>query len=169
MNRRLYDFFTADHRRIEDIFEKSIKDINNIDYELYQQFKVGILTHIKMEEKGLFLAAQKANNNIPLEMQPQLRLEHGAITALTVPPPDQEVVNVIKRLLEIHDEHEEKDGGMYEICENLTEHQTDEVLELVKSMNQVPIHPHNHAPIAIEAAKRAVARAGYDYDEMANT
>ncbi|MCO5248644.1 MAG: hypothetical protein M9887_06845 [Chitinophagales bacterium] len=167
MNKRLYDFFTEDHRRVETFFEKAVKDIDNIDTVLYQQFKVGILTHIKMEEKGLFLAAQVANDNQPLPMQAQLRLEHGAITSLTVPPPDRELVNVIRKLLEIHDNHEEKQGGMYEICEKLTEDQTDEVIEKVKEMGEVPIHPHNPAPIAVAAARRAVERAGYDYDEMA--
>lgn len=84
MDNPIYDFFTKDHRRLESILENAIVDINNINLELYHDFRVGILTHIKMEEKILFVAAQRANNNVPLPMAAQLRLEHGCITSFMV-------------------------------------------------------------------------------------
>lgn len=168
MSQALQDFFTKDHRRLEDILDRALQNLPKIDMDLFGQFRVGLLTHIKMEEKIFFLAAQKANHNIPLPFAPQLRLEHGAITALLVPSPTQEIVRVLLHILEIHDEVEEKKGGMYEACENLTQSEMQDILHKLYAVTPVPVHPHNDAPIALEAAKRALLRAGYDYDELTN-
>src|SRR5690554_4885057 len=103
MNKPIYDFFTQDHRRIEEILEEAIKDIDNIDLVLYAKFRIELLTHIKMEEKGLFKAAQLANGDKPIPLAKQLRLEHGAITSLMVPPPNPDLIKVLKHILEAHD------------------------------------------------------------------
>lgn len=167
MNKPIHDFFTKDHRRIEAILEKAIEKPGEIDMDLYTEFKIGLLTHIKMEEKILFLAAQRANNNTPLPIARQLRQEHGAITALMVPSPTEELVKVLMYVLDLHDIAEEEPDGMYDACEALTKDQTQELLDELAEVTLVPVHPHNDAPIAMEAAKRALIRAGYDYDEIA--
>lgn len=168
MNKILYHFFTQDHKRIDSLLEKAIADINNIDWELYHQFRVGLLTHIKMEEKILFPAAQKGNNGEPIPNARQLRLDHGALTSLVVPPPSPTLINVLKNLLDIHDEVEEKEGGVYDLCESLTQENTYSILEELKKTTPVPIHPHNEKPYALEAAIRAVERAGYNYQELSH-
>lgn len=83
-----------------------------------------------------------------------------------VPPPTEELIKVIRYLLEQHDIAEEEPGGMYDACENLTQHQTQELLDQLSKVTEVPLNPLNHAPFALEAAKRALQRAGYDYDEI---
>lgn len=162
----LYDFFTEDHRRIEDIFTEATKDKSSVDLELYREFRVGLLTHIKMEEKILFLAAQKANGGEPLPLQAKLRLDHAALTSLLVCFPTPDVIKVIDHILEIHDILEEEEGGMYEACEQLTQHETDKILEELKNVTPVPVHPFNEAPYVLDVAKRTVARAGFDFDEL---
>ena len=76
------------------------------------------------------------------------------------------MIKVIKYMLEIHDQKEESPGGMYEICEALTQGQTETLLEQLTQSEEVPVHPPNPAPIAVDSAKRALIRAGYDYDEI---
>lgn len=166
MEKPLYHYFTDDHRQIEAILEKAIENRAQVNDTFYQEFRARLLTHIKMEEKILFLAAQKANNNVPLPLAAQLRLEHGAITSLMVPSPTPELIKVLKHVLEIHDIKEEEEGGMYDACEALTVEQRDEILEQLGNVTLTPIHPHNDAPIALEAAKRALLRAGFDYDKI---
>ena len=134
--------------------------------EYYHQFRTGLLRHIKMEEKTLFPAARKADPSVMQEIIPRYRLEHGAITALMVPPPDADLIKVIRHVLEKHDMAEEEPGGLYDVCEALTQGQTEELLELLAEVEEVPVHPPNPAPIAIESARRALIRAGYDYDEI---
>lgn len=166
MNTPIYNFFTEDHRRVEDLLERATRDIEHIDLTLYNEFRKSLLTHIKMEEKILFPAAQMANNGQQLPLQAQLRLEHGAITTLMVPTPDKDLVKVIKYILEKHDELEEQEGGMYEVCEKLTQEQTEEIIAKLQETTIVPVHPHNDAEYAMQAAKRCLQRAGYDYEEI---
>ncbi len=166
MSKIISDFFTCDHQRIEGFLNEALKDPMNINQELYQKFRVGLLTHIKMEESILFPAALKANNGTPIPLAAQLKLDHGALTSLMVPPPSIPLINAVRYILRIHDELEEKPGGMYDICESLTQEQTHQLLEQLHKQPDVPVHPNNHAPFALDVAKRTLLRAGYNYDEI---
>ena len=165
-DRTLYNFFTEDHRRIEAIFEDAAKDKNNVDPEKYREFRIGLLTHIKMEEKVLFVAAQKANGGEPLPLQAKLRLDHGALTSLLVCFPSPEVIKVIDHIMEQHDILEEERAGMYEACEKLTRHETRQILEDLKNVTPVPVHPINEAAYVLDVARRSVKRAGFDFDAI---
>lgn len=167
MNKPLYQFFTEDHRRIEDLMDKATEDLDAIKMDDYHGFRTGLLKHIKMEEKILFPAAQKANGGTPLPLAAKLRLDHGAITALMVVPPDAAVVKVLRHVLEKHDLLEEEPGGMYDVCERLTEGETEELLQQLKNVSEVPVQKFNTAGYALEAAKRALTRAGFDFDAIA--
>lgn len=162
----IYDFFTRDHRRIEEIFEAATKDKNQVDLEKYHEFRVGLLTHIKMEEKILFVAAQKANGGEPLPLQAKLRLDHGALTSLLVCYPSPQVIRVIDHILEEHDILEEEQGGMYEACERLTLREREKILDSLTKVTPVPVHPFNEADYALDVAKRSVKRAGFDFDTI---
>lgn len=166
MNKPLHQFFTEDHNRIEKLLGKATETRDEIDMHFYHQFRTQLLRHIKMEEKILFPAAKKADAEITKELLPQYRLEHGALTALMVPPPTVSLIKVIKYLLEKHDLAEEEPGGLYDICERLTKGQTQELLDQLHATKEVPVHPPNPAPIAMASARRALERAGYDFDEM---
>ncbi|HTO15678.1 MAG TPA: hemerythrin domain-containing protein [Edaphocola sp.] len=167
MNKPIYDFFTKDHRRLEDILEQATKDIANINMDLYNQFRVGLLTHIKMEEKILFPAAVMANNNQAIPLAAKLRLDHGAITALMTIPPNEDVVNVAKYILDLHDLAEEEPGGMYDICESLTQDQTEQILDQLYKTTLVPVHPPNGSEAVWGATVRALERAGYNFEAIA--
>lgn len=166
-NNPIYDFFEQDHRRLEAILDEATKDPDNIDATLYEEFRIGLLTHIKMEEKILFPAAQKANGGVALPEAAQLRLEHSAITLLMVPPPTLELIRVINNILEIHDEVEERPGGMYETCEKLAKNETEEILKALEETTPVPVHPHNVKPYVLDTVRRSLERAGYSFDELA--
>ena len=81
MNKQLHQFFTNDHRRLEALLAAT-ENSGCADMDSYSSFRTGLLKHIKMEEKILFPAAQKANKGVPLPFTAQLRLDHAAITSL---------------------------------------------------------------------------------------
>lgn len=166
MNKPIHEFFSKDHRRIEILLDQATADPDQIQMDYYHQFRVGILTHIKMEETLLFPAAQKANNGQPLPIAGKLRLDHGAITAMMAVPPTPELIKVIRYILDKHDILEEEPGGMYDICEMLTKDQTDSLLKKLHQTTAVPVHPINTSPSVFAATIRALARAGYDYDTL---
>ena len=166
MNKPLHQFFTEDHHRIDQILQKAIAHPEKIDMDYYYQFRTQLLRHIKMEEKTLFPAAKLVNLEVMQKLIPRYRLEHGALTALMVPPPDMDLIKVIRYVLEKHDIAEEEPGGLYDVCEALTQGQTQELLTQLATIEEVPVHPPNPAPIALASARRALLRAGYDYDEI---
>ncbi|HEU5366515.1 MAG TPA: hypothetical protein VFU62_13340 [Hanamia sp.] len=166
MNKPLYHFFATDHHRIEELLNKATERPGEIQMEYYHQFRSGLLRHIKMEEKTLFPAAKKVDAVLMEKIIPRFRLDHGALTALMVPPPTAAVIKLIRHVLEKHDFAEEEPGGLYDICESLTHKETQKLLDQLAKTEEVPVHPPNPAPIAIEAARRALARAGYDLDKI---
>lgn len=166
MNKPLYQFFTEDHHRIDKLLNKATERPGEIDMNYYHQFRTGLLRHIKMEEKTLFPAAKNVDHALMQKLIPRYRLEHGALTALMVPPPTPSLIKAIRYVLEKHDMAEEEPGGMYDVCEALTHGQTQELLDQLAHTEEVPVHPPNPAPIAIESARRALARAGYNFDEI---
>jgi hypothetical protein len=168
MNKPLYHFFINDHRRIDELLDKATQNPDNFQMEDYHQFRTGLLKHIKMEEKILFPAAQKANGNVPLPLATKLRLDHGALTALMVVPPSREMIEVLRYVLDKHDLLEEEPDGMYDVCEKLTEGETNTLLQQLEKMAEVPVHPFNEAAYALDVAKRTLLRAGFDYDAIAN-
>lgn len=113
-----------------------------------------------------YVCCLKLNPKVIKEVIPQYRLEHGAITALMVPPPTVSLINVIRYILEKHNLAEEEPGGLYDICEALTQGQNQELLEELMATKEVPVHPPNPAPIAIQVAKRALTRTDYDFDNI---
>lgn len=166
MNRPLHDFFETDHQQIDALLHDALADPKKIHMEYYHQFRVRLLKHIKMEEKILFPAAKKIDAEVIKQVVPQYRLEHGAITALLVPPPTRELIRVLQHVLEKHNKKEEEPGGLYDICEALTISESQSLLDMLKATAAVPVHPPNPAPIAMDAARRALLRAGYDYDKI---
>ncbi len=166
MNKPLHAFFTNDHRRLEALMARAFAQPASIHHALYDQFRAGLLRHIGMEEKILFVAAQEANGGRPLPIQAKLRLQHGALTALMVIPPSTALKKVILHVLDLHDRLEEEPGGMYDACERLTAHQTLALLQRLAQVPATPVHPPNPSPKAIAAARRAMARAGFDYDAL---
>lgn len=166
MERIIHLYFEKDHQRLDDLFEQATSNINAIDLDLYQEFRTGLLTHIKMEEKILFKMAQIENRNQPLPLASQLRLEHGALTTLMVCFPSPEVIFVIRYLLEKHNFIEEKNNGMYDQCSEIIKNKHEELFAQLDTTTPVPIHPINTHPKALMAAKKALKRAGYDFDEI---
>ena len=168
MNRPLYDFFTNDHHRLDELLNKATHHLPHIDEADYLSFRTGLLTHMKMEEKTRSSAPKTANGGAPIPTSSKLRADHGAITALMVPPPTSSLLKVLQHILDKHDLLEEEPGGAYEICEILTQNETTTLLDQLRNITLVPVNQHNHSAYALEAAKRAVSRAGYDFDAIAN-
>ena len=166
MERPIHQFLAQDHNRIDQLLDRTIGPSGEIDLHYYHQFRTQLLRHIKMEEKTLFPAARKAGPEVMNGLIPRYRLEHGALTALMVPPPTPSIMKVIRHVLEKHNEAEEELNGLYDVCEALAEEQTQELVGQMAITAEVPVHPPNPAPIGLESAKRALMRAGYDFDEI---
>lgn len=169
MHGRLYDYFEKDHKRLEGLLDRATEKAGTFDPDLYGQFRAGLLRHIGLEEKILFPAAQKAKGGEPFSSLPKLRLDHGALTALMVPPPSNAIVAAIRAILAEHDALEESPGGPYDICEQLAGDEVNSLLTKVQNAPAVPVLPHRGESFVLDATRRAMERAGYhleDYEKL---
>jgi len=159
---KIYCYLAGDHERLDALLERAVSDPENIDAAAYAQFRSGLLKHIAMEEKVLLLEAQRLRGGEALSIAPKLRLDHGALTALLVPSPTASIVAAIRAILKFHNPIEEDPGGVYDQCETLVGAEAEPILNELKNYREVKVLPHVDNPFVMEAARRAIARAGYD-------
>jgi hypothetical protein len=161
---KIYRYLADDHKRLDGLLDRAMADPGNIDKSAYAQFRAGLLKHIGMEEKILLPAAQRIRGGEPLPIAPRLKLDHGALTALLVPSPTPTVVAAIRTILERHNPLEEDPEGMYETCEELAGAEADEICRQLQETREVRVLPHVDNDFVMEAARRALARAGHDFE-----
>lgn len=139
-------------------------DPDRIDTDAYAQFRAGLLWHISVEEKILMPAAQRLRGGKPLPIAAKIRLDHGALVALMVPPPTASIISTLRSILTAHNKLEEDVEGLYEASEHAIGADVTGVLARMREAADVRVLPHNPGPKALEAARRAVERAGYLMD-----
>jgi hypothetical protein len=158
----LYKYLSEDHERLDALLNRAVAKPGVIDMYLYAEFRKGILRHISMEEKIVLPAIAKWQGGKKAAIAERLRLDHGAIVSLLVPPPTPSIVLTLKHIFEVHNPLEEQEGGLYELLETLARPDTERILGELKAAPAVPVLPHNEKPDAIETTRIALARAGYE-------
>jgi hypothetical protein len=128
----------------------------------YAEFRKGLLRHIAIEEKILFPAISGSAGSTYSGLTGRLRLDHGALVSLLVPPPSQPIIATIRMILAAHNLLEEDPGGLYDIFERIAG-SDEKMLERLENVPEIPVLPHNEKPGALEATRRAVERAGYQF------
>ena len=166
MNGALYRYLAEDHDRLDDLLRRAVAKSGMIDPEPYAEFRKGLLRHIAMEEKVLLPFIAQKQGGRPAAIAERIRLDHGALASLMVPPPTPAIIAMIRSIIQVHNVLEEQEGGMYNQFEQLAMSEAEELLERLKSTPEVPVLPHNNRPEVLEATRRAIARAGYEFKEM---
>ncbi len=159
----LYQYLSNDHDRLDGLLQRVAAKPVVIDMEPYAEFRKGLLRHIAIEEKIVLPAIARLQGGRQAAIAERLRLDHGAIVALLVPPPNTSLVLTLRSILLVHNELEEKEGGLYQLFENLAGLETENLLGQLKAAPEVRVLPHNDRPEVLEATRRAVARAGYEF------
>jgi hypothetical protein len=154
-------FLTDDHSRLDALLARSGGCRTPEELASYDQFRRGILRHIGIEEKILLTAAARLKGS-PLEQAARLRLDHGAIVALLMPLPTASIIGALRTVLAAHNPIEEGEGGVYDMCEQLTASEHDDLMAKILAAPEVPTNPNATTPRILEAARNALRRAGYD-------
>lgn len=163
MQRSLYQYLADDHDRLDGLLQSATAKPGVTDMQLYAQFRQGLLRHIGLEEKIVLPAIARLQGGRQAAIAERLRLDHGAIVALLVPPPTGAIIATLRSILQVHNALEEQEGGLYQLADQLTGSEAESLLEKLKSAPEVPVLPHNDRPDVIESTRRAVARAGYEF------
>jgi hypothetical protein len=163
MSDPLYQYLSDDHNLLDELLDRATATPGAIDMTSYTEFRKRILRHIGIEEKIVLPAIQRLQDGRQAALADQIRLDHGAIAALMVPPPTAAIIATLRSILQVHNVLEEENGGLYELVDRLAGEGRGAMLEKMKAIPEVPVLPHNDKPVALESAKRAVARAGYEF------
>ncbi len=156
-------FLVEDHGRLEALLQSAVAQAGSVDQGRYDQFRAGLLRHIGMEEKILLPAAQRLRGGEPLSIASKLRLDHGAIASLLMPPPTAAVIATIRAVLKIHNTIEEGPGGLYETCDELAGSEVSQLLAKLQAAPELAVLPCSDSPAVMPAVQRALERAGYDF------
>jgi hypothetical protein len=159
------DFLVEDHRRLEGLLQSAMAQVGSVDQGAYDQFRAGLLRHIGMEEKTLLPAAQRLRGGEPLPIAAKLRLDHGAIASLLMPPPSAAVIATICAVLKVHNTIEEGPGGLYETCDELAGSESAQLLAKLQAAPELSVLPCSDSPAVMPAVQRALERAGYEFLE----
>jgi hypothetical protein len=151
----------TDHARLEGLLVRAPGDP-----AAYAAFRRGLLRHIGMEEKILLPAAQRARGGEPLAVAGKLRLDHGALAALLVPTPTPGILAALRGILARHNALEEGPDGVYAACERLAGEDVGAVVAALEAAPEVPVSPHVDSALVMDAARRALARAGYALEDF---
>jgi hypothetical protein len=159
----LFRYLEDDHLRLENLLDQAQAEPGQIDYPPYAQFRAGLLKHIAMEEKILLPAAQRLRGGQSLPAADRLRRDHGALAALLVPTPTPSILAKIRQILDAHNPIEEEAGGVYELCEQLARGEAELLLAEMRGMRDIRLAAHVDGPHVMEAARRALKKAGYSF------
>jgi hypothetical protein len=157
-----------DHRRLDALLARAFAVPAKVDADAYDAFRRGLLRHIGLEEKILFPAAQRARGGVPLEAAARLRLDHGALAALLVPPPTAAIGAALRSILVAHNPLEEGDAGVYAACEALLGDEAAALAEQLRAAPALRVNQNVDTDLARDAMRRALARAGYDFERIAH-
>jgi len=155
-------FLERDHERLDQLLSRAGRDPENIDMETFDEFRRGLLKHIGMEEKILLPAIQRLRGGEPLPIAARLRLDHGAIAALLVPTARGAILRALKAVLAIHNQVEEGPDGVYAECDRIADTDSEPLVGRLRAAPEVPAAAHVDGPKVEAAARRSLARAGFD-------
>jgi len=158
-------YMARDHARLDQLLRKSFADPAHPDPDCYREFRKGLLRHIAIEEK-ILLPAIASRMGAPHPAAQRIRLDHGAIAALLVPPPSSKILQALRWILAGHNALEESDGGVYAGASALQGEAGEKLMRSVLDFPEVPLAPSIGRRDTLEAARRALHRAGYDFDSI---
>jgi hypothetical protein len=162
----LHRFFAADHDRLDVLLRRAIADPERVDLAPFGHFRAGILRHIGMEERHLFVVAKAAGGQRVVELAARLRVDHGAIAALLVPTPTPDVVADLLSVLDSHNRREEEPGGIYELADvALAPAGAERLVTELERFPEPPLKPYNDAPAVAKHIAETLALSRRQWEE----
>jgi hypothetical protein len=152
----IHEFLAQDHERLDAAWKAAIGGAA-IDLVAYGEFRAGLLRHIAMEEKVLFVDTRARSGGEPLPVTKQLHADHAALASMLVPPPTRELLATMHAVLEEHNPLEEEPGGLYDLCDQLAGAEVDAVLARMHAIPPVRASQHLDEPRIHEHIARMLA------------
>jgi hypothetical protein len=157
-------YLAEDHARLDALLARAARHRGGVDVEAYGAFRAGLLRHIALEEKIVFPALRAARGGEPHPDWKRLRIDHGAITSLLVPPPAAELVAELRSILEPHNALEEGPGALYADADALAGDAAEVVERMMRVYPPVKVAPYRDGPRVLRRAADALRVSAMQFD-----
>lgn len=148
-------YLTDDHERLDDLLERADQG-EAVDVVPYEQFRVGLLRHIAIEEKLLFPELRVRSRDLVT----MLHADHAALASLLVPTPTPALLRTIREVLGEHNPLEEDAEGLYDIYEQASGEDLASLLARAQAIPPVRASKHVDGPrIEAQVARMVAARS----------
>ncbi len=149
-------YLAEDHARLDALLAQAVRHRGGVDLAPYGAFRAGLLRHIGIEEKVVFPALRAARGGEHHPDWRRLRIDHGAVTSLLVPPPTPDLVAELRSILEPHDALEEAPGAVYACADALAASDAETVARMMRAYPPVKVAPYRDGPRVLHRAEDAL-------------
>lgn len=149
-------YLGEDHARLDRLLAQAVRDPGALDLDAYGAFRAGLLRHIALEEKVVFPALRAARGGEHHPDWRRLRIDHGAITSLLVPPPTAALVAELRSILEPHNALEEGPGALYAAADALDREAVEAIVRAMRAYPPVKVAPYRDGPRVLHRAEDAL-------------
>jgi hypothetical protein len=156
-------YLAEDHTRLDGLLARAVRHRGGVDLDAYGAFRAGLLRHIALEEKIVFPAIRAARGGEPHPDWRRLRVDHGAITSLLVPPPTPALVGELRSILEPHNDLEEARGALYESADALAGEAAAVVESMMRAYPPVKVAPYRDGPRVLRRAEDALRASALQF------
>jgi hypothetical protein len=155
-------YLAEDHAALDALLARAVRSPGAIDLEAYGAFRAGLLRHIAIEEKLLFAAIKHARGEAHPDWR-RLRIDHGALTSLLVPPPTPELVEELRSILVPHNAVEEGPGAPYEAGDALPAWDAASLVAWMREYPPVKVAPYRDGPRVLHRAEDALRASALQF------
>jgi hypothetical protein len=156
-------YLADDHVRLDALLARATAAPDGVGLEPYGAFRAGLLRHIAIEEKLLFPRLRELRGGDPHPDWMRLRVDHGAITSLLVPPPTRELVAEIRSILGPHNAIEEGPGAPYASADLLPPAEAAALVERMRAYPPVRVAPYRDGPRVLRTAADALRQSALQF------
>lgn len=157
-------YLAGDHAHLDALLAHATRHRGGVDLAPYGSFRAGLLRHIGIEEKVVFPALRAARGGEPHPDWRRLRVDHGAITSLLVPPPTPELVRELRSILEPHNALEEAPGALYASADALAVVDAEMVVRMMRAYPPVRVAPYRDGPRVLRRAEDALRVSAQQFE-----
>ncbi len=148
-------YMTRDHVRLDACLARA--ELGAVDLASYEEFRTGLLRHIAIEEKVLFVAIRAQCHGAPPPLLAVLHADHAALASLLVPTPTPALLGTLRELLDDHNPLEETAEGLYDMYEQLGRGELDMLIARARAIPPVRASKHVDGPRVDEHVARMLA------------
>ena len=164
---KIHLYLGDDHRRLDALFERAVANAQTCRCVRVRPIPRGPAKAHRHGGKSSSSRGTKAARWRAAAGRPEIAPRSRRLDCVARAATDSAGDRGHSRILRDHNPVEEDAGGIYDQCEEIIGAEVDEILRQLQNFPEVKVCHTSVAPFVIDAARRALARAGYELGAVA--